>query len=153
MLIWEKREGRSTSLRLSLVDGSLGEPISVTDGTSNAFDPMCCYNGDQLYVAYTSFYQGNYVIFLEVRKPAGELITGPIQISAESRACWYPLLYPQAEGGVWISYSLFPEDQFEEKYVKHHRRRAQYQYFGSWGEHRAGVYDGEKLVGIRALSP
>ncbi|NQT58019.1 MAG: DUF3604 domain-containing protein [Bacteroidetes bacterium] len=152
-LIWEERVGRSIRIRLSLIGDSIGEPIYVTDGSSNSYDPVCCLSGNRLYLAYTSFYRGNYVIFLEVRDLTGKLVTDPMQVSTESRACEYPSLHPRAEGGVWISYSLFPEDLFEEKYVKHHRRRAQHQFFGSWSELRAGVYDGQNLIGIVASSP
>jgi hypothetical protein len=152
VLIWEERVGLSTRIRLSLVGDLISEPINVTDGESNSYDPVCCISGDRLYLAYTSFFRGNYVIFLEVRDLTGKMVTAPMQVSTESRACEYPSLYPRAAGGVWISFALFPEDLFEEKYVKHHRRRAQHQFFGSWSELRAGFYDGQNLIGILATS-
>jgi len=159
-LVWEERSGKRTRVRLARVfDGRFGEPVDVTDGSFNAYDPDCAIGGDGIvYVAYCAFRGGNYCIMLQKLTLHGELLGEPERISLNQGACVYPSVAQRTSGGVWVSYteytsanSLAPSRQ-PRPFVQHLRSRAQHDFFSFEGisEVRAGIFDGERLWGVHA---
>ena len=67
-----ERQGRRTRIRTTVLsDGAFGEPRDITDGSCNAYEPVCATSEDGVvHVAWASFLDGNYRILLR-RLPCG----------------------------------------------------------------------------------
>lgn len=106
-LAWEEREGKRTRLLVARFgEGEFGAPVAVTDGTFNAYDPVCAVAPDgSLYLAYCAFLEGNYRIMLQRLDARGWPQGVPQRISNQEGACVHPSICSRREGGVWVSFT------------------------------------------------
>jgi len=150
-LVWEERQGKKTKIFLGIIDAQGNvESTSITSGENNAYDPVCSLGANGLlYIAYTTFYKGNYHIFLQKATPDGKVIGNAIRITHGDVPSLYPSLAPHPERGVWVSYTKynvpFEFRDWDIPYVEHPRRNAQHNFFQSHGLVHAGYFDGQRL--------
>jgi hypothetical protein len=162
VLAWEERDGKKTKVRFVLIEGGkIGEPVDVTDGQHNGYDPVCCFDKDgNLFLAYTSF-EGQYVVRAQQFSKLGVKVGSPVMLSASDYSCIFPSIYPAQDGGVWFSYTSYDSDDTGlEKFGGHSsppvmlnepRYAAQTTFFHSRGRAYAGLLkDGAISVPVDA---
>jgi hypothetical protein len=109
-LAWEERDGKQTKVRLVMIEnGKIGQPVDVTDGKHNTYDPACCFDkAGNLFVAYGSF-EGQYVIRAQKLNARGEKDGEALRLSANRLSCVFPSLCAAANGGIWFSYTSYDD--------------------------------------------
>jgi len=146
-LVWEERQGKRTCVRLcSITGGKPGEPIAVTDGSYNVYDPDCAVAGDgTVFVAYCAFYRGNYRSMIRTFAPDGSPAREPTVVTDDSAPFLYPSVAARSDGGVWFSCTEVRHLRTE-YYLQNLRSRAHHEFFAMhcFNRVRAGVFDGEK---------
>jgi len=147
IIAWEERTGKKTKIRLSKIFNSeFTKPVDVTDGSFNAYDPVCCVGKDgNIYVAFCAFAYGNYRIKVNVINPDSLSVTNSYEISNQTEACVFPSICTRKNGGIWFSYTCFDTPvQDDETFLKHKRFQSQRKFFASHGSLYTGIlFDGK----------
>lgn len=151
-LTWEERQGVTTVVKaMETSADAMGEIMTVTDNSHNAYDPKCALVDDILYCIYTSFMDGNYRICMKKQDRTTGNWSEEIIVSDDMGPCLYPSIYPRSEGGVWISYTATTPNPKDCYYTSNPTRRSQGDlYYGEGSQLRAGIYDGEQFCGVLA---
>ncbi len=142
VLVWEERLGTRTRIRgTTVAGGHFGEPVDMTAGVSNAYDPRCLAMHDgNVALTYTAFTDGQYRVFIQffsaVLYPAGP----PIRVSDGDGAALYPSICERGEGGLWFSFARVTPRLRWDHVVKHPRHAAQ-----------AGLFAGVTTIAVGAL--
>jgi hypothetical protein len=97
-------------VRLAIIEnGEIGQPVDVTDGKHNAYDPACCFDkAGNLFVAYASF-EGQHVIRAQKFSARGEKDGEALMLSVNQLSCVFPSLCAAANGGIWFSYTCYDD--------------------------------------------
>ena len=91
-----------------MVDGCPGDPVEVTDGSFNVYDPVVTRLADgTIVVLFCGFRHGNYRIYLQRLTAQLARDGGPVPLSDQAAPCVYPSVWPAREGGFWFSYTAF----------------------------------------------
>ncbi len=161
-LVWEQRDGRRTRVLLSrIAGGRFGEPVAVTDGTFNAYDPGVAVATDgSPYVVFCAFLDGHYRIAARRLDGNGAPVGDVQRFSNGEHACVYPSVAARRDGGVWISYThlkVLGEANVggvpEIPCLQHYRAAEQHHFFRSHGIVCTGVLDGERTFSPIAPPP
>jgi hypothetical protein len=158
-LTWEERINRKTKIRLAKINGEeLDEIIDITDSKNNSYDPAVAVDKDgKVHVIYCAFIEGNYRIMLQKTDKKGVPCGTERRVSNKSNACVYPSIYPRKDGGVWYSYThygavineLFTQfGQLDYTFVQHFRRKAQNDFYNSYGIVNVGVFTEDRLWSV-----
>jgi hypothetical protein len=142
VLVWEERIGTRTRLRGVTITGEqFGQPVDMTAGVSNAYDPQCLVTHDgNVALTYTAFADRQYHVFIQFFSDALYPAGLPQRISDGDGAALYPSICERSEGGVWFSFVRVSPELSQEHVVKSFRHRAQ-----------AGLFAGTSTVAVGAL--
>jgi len=150
-LVWEERVGKRTRIRLAKASGdAISEPLDITDGSFNSYDPSCAVSADgTIYVAFGAFYRGSFHVLLQKVSSDGKPLAAPVLMDDGHAPAVYPSIWPRTAGGVWVSYTN-THTNHTSAFVQHHLSRAQHSFFTTQnsGNVRAGFYDGGKFAAV-----
>lgn len=127
VLVWEERIGKRTRIRgCRIAGGQFGQPVEMTAGVCNAYDPQCVVLQDgRVGLTYTAFSAGHYRVFIQFFDARLYPLGLPLRVSDEAGAAVYPSICERREGGVWFSFARMSPGMPTETCVKHLRYRAQ----------------------------
>jgi hypothetical protein len=164
VLVWEERSGKRTRIRGVVINaGQFGQPVDMTAGVSNAYDPQCIVLHDgRVGLIYSAFTDGQYRIYIQFFSDVLYPVGMPVRVSDGISGALYPSLCERSEGGVWFSFAQMAASPSREHVVKHGRHRDQTSMFAApmrlmvgalHNEHVYAPYappDGEGLQGHMA---
>ena len=150
IIVYEERTGKKTKIKISkIINSDFSNPVDVTDGSFNAYDPVCCVaDNGKIYVAFSAFENGNYRIKVNEIDPDSLTIVKSYDISNQADACVFPSICERKNGGIWFSYTCFDKLlQDDETVLKHSRFQAQRRFFMTQGTIFAGaMIDGKTFA-------
>ncbi len=152
-IVWEERIGKKTKIKISkIINSDFEEPVEITNGTFNAYDPVCCVGNDgKIYVAFCAFEHGNYRIKIAEVNQQKLSIEKIFDVSNQIDSCVYPSICSRKNGGVWFSYTCFDTPvQDDATYLKHLRFQAQRRFFQTRGTIFSGALIKEKTYAVVA---
>jgi len=142
VLVWEERLGTRTRLRgVTIAGEQFGQPVDLTAGISNAYDPQCLVMHDgNVALTYTAFSDGQYHVFIQFFNDTLYPVGLPQRVSDGDGAALYPSICERSEGGLWFSFAKISPQLSTEHVVKSFRHRAQ-----------AGLFAGTGTIAVGAL--
>jgi hypothetical protein len=155
-LVWEERTGKQTVVRLSfLQNGKFSDPITLSDGTYNVYDPAVCFRNDgNVAVAWSAFRCGQYIIESMAADTNGQIIDAPRRVSNQTAPALYPSLCTRPEGGVWVSFTALDglQTEADNTLLQHLRYKSQRNIFNAPGQVYCGAIDADGQI-LAPLTP
>jgi hypothetical protein len=142
VLVWEERIGKRTRIRGCLIHaGQFGQPVDMTAGVFNAYDPQCLVLRDgRVALTYSAFVDGHYHVYVQFFSDTLYPEAHPTRVSDGPGAALYPSICERREGGLWFSFAKPSQQGLESHVVTHRRHRAQ-----------SELYSGQLTLAVGAL--
>jgi len=133
-LAWESHSAGKTVIKMAgIVKGKLSTPWTISNPLFNSYDPSLASDSKgNLWIAYTSFQQGNYDIFCRSYNPEDKLPGKEQKVSWINGYSYYPTVAVDSQDRVWFSFvSYVGEYRMKEllPLVKTELRRRQHSFW------------------------
>ena len=148
IIVWEERFGKKTKIKISKIsDSKFSEPVDVTNGSFNAYDPDCCIDETgNIFVTYCAFADGSYRIKVNEINPDSLAVIDSIDLSNQTEPSVFPSICTRKDGGIWFSFTCFDSPvEGDQTYLKHERFQSQRLFFASHGRIYSGVLLDKKI--------